>query len=56
MEDEEENLLISVKSTKRKKPEELEELDIKRKKEENANFIKKVRKMNNKKKIIFGKS
>jgi len=56
VEDEEENLLISVKSTKRKKPEELEELDIKRKKEENANFIKKVRKMNNKKKIIFGKS
>ncbi len=52
VEEEEENLLINVKSTKRKKPEEMEELDLIRKKEENANFIKKLRKMNNKKKKV----
>lgn len=52
IEDEEENLLINVKSTKRRKTEEIEEVDLNRKKEENANFIKKLRKMNNKKKKI----
>lgn len=55
MEDEEENLLINVKSAKRKKGE-IEDLDLKRKKEENANFVKRIRKMNNKKKMVFGKS
>lgn len=49
IEDEEENLLISVKTAKRKKED--EELDLTRKKEENANFIKKIRKINNKKKM-----
>lgn len=52
VEEEEENLLINVKSTKRRKNEEIEDIDLTSKKEENANFIKKLRKINNKKKKV----